>query len=150
MPGVSSNESKEIGDQLQQIGQIVSRDTVRLVEEHAKTTLDYQDTEKAIARLSLQSNLAKADAEKRVAKFDRLYTDYVNEREKREQYESDIQIITKYLQSLSNELRGFQGQATAARDACSEAEQSTLNHLLQVTFRSIRPRFLLYPLWLFL
>jgi chromosome segregation ATPase len=132
MPGVASNESQEISDQLQQIGQIVSRDTVRLVEEHAKTTLDYQDTEKAVGRLSLENNLAKADMEQRVAKFDQLYSDYVAEREKREQYESDIQTITKYLRSLSNDLRGFQAQATAARDACPENERSDIDHLLQV------------------
>ncbi|KAM0744417.1 hypothetical protein ACQRIT_001731 [Beauveria bassiana] len=60
MPGVSSAESSEIVLQLQEIGQIVSRETSDLVNAVMNLTLDQEDTDKAVARMGIEANIAKA------------------------------------------------------------------------------------------
>ncbi|KAJ6787397.1 hypothetical protein PWT90_09810 [Aphanocladium album] len=63
MPGVSSAESSEIVLQLQEIGQIISRETSALVDAVMNLTLDQEDTDKAVARMSIEANIAKARIE---------------------------------------------------------------------------------------
>lgn len=60
MPGISSAESSEIVLQLQEIGQIISRETSALVDAVMNLTLDQEDTDKAVARMSIEANIAKA------------------------------------------------------------------------------------------
>lgn len=60
MPGVSSAESSEIVLQLQEVGQIISRETSHLVSAVMNLTLDQEDTDKAVARMSIEANIAKA------------------------------------------------------------------------------------------
>lgn len=60
MPGVSSSESSEIALQLQEVGQIISRETSDLVNAVMNLTLDQEDTDKAVARMSIEANIAKA------------------------------------------------------------------------------------------
>ncbi|KAJ4144545.1 hypothetical protein LMH87_003426 [Akanthomyces muscarius] len=60
MPGVASAESSEIVLQLQEVGQIISRETSDLVNAVMNLTLDQEDTDKAVARMSIEANIAKA------------------------------------------------------------------------------------------
>ncbi|ATY65119.1 hypothetical protein CCM_01657 [Cordyceps militaris CM01] len=60
MPGVSSAESTEIVLQLQEVGQTISRETSDLVNAVMNLTLDQEDTDKAVARMSIEANIAKA------------------------------------------------------------------------------------------
>ncbi|TQV94167.1 hypothetical protein IF1G_07046 [Cordyceps javanica] len=60
MPGVSSAESSEIVTQLQEVGQTISRETSDLVNAVMNLTLDQEDTDKAVARMSIEANIAKA------------------------------------------------------------------------------------------
>lgn len=60
MPGVSSAESSEIVLQLQEVGQIISQETSALVDALMNLQLDQEDTDKAVARMSIEANIAKA------------------------------------------------------------------------------------------
>ncbi|OAA69717.1 hypothetical protein ISF_02987 [Cordyceps fumosorosea ARSEF 2679] len=60
MPGVSSAESSEMVLQLQEVGQVISRETSDLVNAVMNLTLDQEDTDKAVARMSIEANIAKA------------------------------------------------------------------------------------------
>ncbi|UKZ54796.1 hypothetical protein TrVGV298_008609 [Trichoderma virens] len=60
MPGVSAKESAEIIQSLIEVGQVISQETSALVEAVMNLHLDQEDTDKAIARMSIEANLAKA------------------------------------------------------------------------------------------
>lgn len=138
MPGISSGEAKEISSQLQELGHIVSRDTTRLIESFANTSLDYEDNEKVVQKLSFEANKSKkefeAKYETKSANFDKLYNNYSEERVQREKYEADVKSMTLYLKNLSSELAAIKAKAMQARDSTSEADVYAQNELIQVCF----------------
>lgn len=63
MPGVSSTESSDMVQQLQEVGQTISQETSALVDAVMNLTLDQEDTDKAVARMSIEANITKARIE---------------------------------------------------------------------------------------
>ncbi|KAF5677788.1 chromosome segregation smc [Fusarium heterosporum] len=109
MPGVSSKESNEIVAQLQEVGQIVSTETSQLVDALMNLTLDQEDTDKAIARMSIEANLAKAEADDQAHNMSNLRVELANEKTKRQEAESEVVKVMDELQKLSREFKSLKG-----------------------------------------
>ncbi|RFN55424.1 chromosome segregation protein smc [Fusarium flagelliforme] len=107
MPGVSSKESSEIIAQLQEVGQIVSTETSQLVDALMNLTLDQEDTDKAIARMSIEANLAKAEADDQTHNLSNLRVELSNEKEKRQEAEAEVAKVMEELQKLSREIKSL-------------------------------------------
>ncbi|OAQ98556.1 hypothetical protein LLEC1_05127, partial [Akanthomyces lecanii] len=87
MPGVSSAESSEIVLQLQEVGQIISRETSDLVNAVMNLTLDQEDTDKAVARMSIEANIAKARIDDQCSTIQTLQAQLKEEMDSRAQTE---------------------------------------------------------------
>jgi chromosome segregation ATPase len=107
MPGVSSKESSEIITQLQEVGQIVSTETSQLVDALMNLTLDQEDTDKAIARMSIEANLAKAEADDQAHNLSNLRVELANEKSKRQEAEAEVAKVMEELQKLSREVKSL-------------------------------------------
>lgn len=122
MPGVASLEAKEVGERLQETSRLVSREYAGLLEQHARMTLDFKETELGAERLTQDAILHKHRLEDKTARFDKLFLDYVAERERRERYERDIRGITEYMDRLATQLRGVMGKVLSGCEASTHAE----------------------------
>lgn len=87
MPGVPGKEAGELVAQLQEVGQVVSQETGQLVDAMMKLTLDQQDSDRAVARLSIEANLAKARHDDQARAVVGLEQELARERERRQQAE---------------------------------------------------------------
>lgn len=123
MPGVSANESNEIISQLQEVGRIISQETSQLVEALMHVTLDSEDTDKAIARMSLEANLAKAQKGDEEQTINDLREELDNEKEKRGHAEGQVRKVMDDLQELTQEFRSWkEKEATPGGSACSDRD----------------------------
>lgn len=100
MPGVSANESNEIIVQLQEIGQIISQETSQLVDALMNLTLDQEDTDRSITRMSLDASLAQGEIEKQAQSSRDLQAEVDAERKKNEQAEHDFRNLTEEFKTL--------------------------------------------------
>lgn len=107
MPGVSANESAEIVEQLQHVGQIISQETSALVDALVKTQLDQEDTEKSVARMSLDSNLVKAEKDDLAQKANDLKSDLKVETQKRQEAEAEVKKVMDDLYNLTKDFRAL-------------------------------------------
>lgn len=107
MPGVSAKESNEIVSQLQEVGQIVSQEVSQLVDALMNLQLDQEDTDKAIARMSIEANLAKAEVEDRTQCLSVLKGELADEKEKRRAAEAEVAKVVEDLQKITQEFRWF-------------------------------------------
>ncbi|RGP68644.1 chromosome segregation smc [Fusarium longipes] len=122
MPGVSSKESSEIITQLQEVGQIVSTETSQLVDALMNLTLDQEDTDKAIARMSIEANLAKAEADDQAHNLNNLRAELANEKSKRQEAEAKVAKVMEELQQLSREVKSLKGKSN---DGSSDEAKSS-------------------------
>ncbi|KAJ3526486.1 hypothetical protein NM208_g11168 [Fusarium decemcellulare] len=107
MPGISSKESSELAEQLQEVGQIISTETSQLVDALMNLTLDQEDTDKAIARMSIEANLAKAEADDQTNTISNLRVELANEKGKRQEAEAEVAKVMKDLQNLTREFKSL-------------------------------------------
>lgn len=107
MPGVAANQSNEIISQLQEVGQIISQETSQLVDALMNVTLDQEDTDKAIARMSIEANLAKAQNDDQAQTINNLHEELDKEKEKRELAEGEVHKVMKDLQKLTQEFKSW-------------------------------------------
>lgn len=117
MPGVSSKESNEIVSQLQEVGQIVSTETSQLVDALMNLTLDAEDTDKAIARMSIEANLAKAEADDQNHTISNLRVELAGEKGKRQEAEAEVAKVVEELQNLSREFKSFKEKEGGSEDS---------------------------------
>ncbi|KAM0427006.1 hypothetical protein ACHAPT_007904 [Fusarium lateritium] len=139
MPGVSSKESNEIVSQLQEVGQIISTETSQLVDALMNLTLDQEDTDKAIARMSIEANLAKAEADDQNHTIGNLRVELSNEKGKRQEAEAEVAKVMEDLQSLTREFKSFKEKegagsddaksTTPDRDGMIKQLEDTIKHL---------------------
>ncbi|KAI9158517.1 hypothetical protein HJFPF1_06513 [Paramyrothecium foliicola] len=116
MPGVSAKESGELNAQLQEVGHIVSQETSQLVDALMSTVLDSEDTDKAIARLSMDATLAKAQSEGRTQTIENLRNELSEEKSKRQEAESAVREAMGDLQGLAAEFKALQDKAGAKEE----------------------------------
>ena len=107
MPGVSASESDEIASSLKEVAQLVSQETSQLVDAIMHLTLDGEETDKAIARMSIEASLAKAAFEDKTQQIRDLEGKLEEEREAREKAENEVKKMMEELQGLSAEFKDF-------------------------------------------
>lgn len=107
MPGISANESEEIIGQLNDIGRVVNQETSQLVDALMNLTLDGEDTDKAIARMSLDANIAKATMENHAQTIRDLKKQLAEEQEKYAKSDAELKRIMEELESISREFYDF-------------------------------------------
>ena len=132
MPGVSANESNEIISQLQEVGRIISQETSQLVDALMHVTLDSEDTDKAIARMSIEANLAKAQNEDQTQAINNLRDELAKEKEKREQAEGEVRKVMNDLQELTKEFKSWKEK----EGVTGENVYSDRDDLIKVSFIS--------------
>ncbi|KAF5598849.1 chromosome segregation smc [Fusarium pseudocircinatum] len=125
MPGVSSKESNEIITKLQEVGQIISSETSQLVDALMNLTLDQEDTDKAIARMSIEANLAKAEADDQSHNLGNLRTELADEKGKRQEAEAEAAKLKSHLEKHMDELKSLKAKV---RDGASEGTISSAVH----------------------
>ncbi|KAF5669378.1 chromosome segregation smc [Fusarium denticulatum] len=125
MPGVSSKESNEIITKLQEVGQIISSETSQLVDALMNLTLDQEDTDKAIARMSIEANLAKAEADDQSHNLGNLRTELADEKGKRQEAEAEAAKLKSHLEKHMDELKSLKAKV---RDGGSEGTISSAVH----------------------
>lgn len=111
MPGVSAKESAEIIQSLIEVGQVISQETSALVEAVMNLHLDQEDTDKAIARMSIEANLAKARTDDQSQTINSLREELKAEKEKREQAESTLKNMVEGIVDIAAELKQLRDKA---------------------------------------
>ncbi|KAH7155032.1 hypothetical protein B0J13DRAFT_436888 [Dactylonectria estremocensis] len=129
MPGVSSKESNEIISQLQEVGQIISQETSQLVDALMNLTLDQEDTDKAIARMSIEANLTKAETNDQAQTIVNLRTELSAERDKRKDAETEVAKVMEDLQSLTRDFKSYKEKQIKTEDGTSPNREDMIKHL---------------------
>lgn len=122
MPGVSSAESGEINSQLQEVGQIISQETSALVDALMNLTLDQEDTDKAVARMSIEANIAKAKIDDQDNKIQNLNDQLDVEKEKRAQAEDGVKNAMQDLHNITEEIKTWKDKAGASEESAAERD----------------------------
>ena len=134
MPGVSANESNEIISQLQEVGRIISQETSQLVDALMNLQLDQEDTDKAVARMSLEANLSKAGYEDQTQAMNNMREQLDKETEKRMLAEAEVAKVMENLQTLSQEYKAWKENERIAGNASgSDASNSDRDGLIKVS-----------------
>ncbi|POR39220.1 Uncharacterized protein TPAR_00576 [Tolypocladium paradoxum] len=107
MPGVSSHEANELVARLQEVGQIVNQETTQLVDALMNLTLDQEDTDKAIARMSIAANLTGAKTDDQAQTISSLRAEIKAEREKREKVEAETKKVLGSFEEFKLEFKTF-------------------------------------------
>lgn len=120
MPGVAANESNEIIQRLIEVGQVISQETSALVEAVMNLHLDQEDTDKAIARMSIEANLAKAHADDQAQRINSLEEEVRLEKKKREDAEGNLKSIMDGIADIATEFKQL-------RDKTDKQKTDSLN-----------------------
>ncbi|RCI16099.1 hypothetical protein L249_2330 [Ophiocordyceps polyrhachis-furcata BCC 54312] len=116
MPGHDAND---LVSSLQEVGQMVSGETTQLVDAIMNLTLDQEDSEQAMARMSIDANLAQAKTKDQLQSIVSLRADVKAERERREAAEVKARSALETVESLKEEIKRLR-------------EASGHDHLVQV------------------
>lgn len=111
MPGVAANESNEIIQRLIEVGQVISQETSALVEAVMNLHLDQEDTDKAIARMSIEANLAKAHADDQAQRISSLEEEVRQEKKRREDTEENLKNIIGGIADITTEFKQLRDKA---------------------------------------
>ncbi|KAK1245239.1 hypothetical protein MKX08_004868 [Trichoderma sp. CBMAI-0020] len=111
MPGVAANESNEIIQRLIEVGQVISQETSALVEAVMNFHLDQEDTDKAIARMSIEANLAKAHADDQAQRINSLEEELRQEKKRREDTEESLKNIIGGIADITTEFKQLRDKA---------------------------------------
>ncbi|KAL5094321.1 hypothetical protein Trisim1_006910 [Trichoderma cf. simile WF8] len=125
MPGVSAKESAEIIQSLIEVGQVISQETSALVEAVMNLHLDQEDTDKAIARMSIEANLAKARTDDQSQTINSLREELKAEKEKREQAESTLKNMMEGIVDIAAELKQLRDKADKQKSDSSNNSSTT-------------------------
>ncbi|PNY24406.1 Uncharacterized protein TCAP_05656, partial [Tolypocladium capitatum] len=123
MPGVSSHEANELVARLQEVGQIVNQETTQLVDALMNLTLDQEDTDKAIARMSIAANLTGAMTDDQAQTITSLRAEIKAEREKREQVEAETKMALESFEGFKTEFKTFKDNIEKQKNAAVEPDE---------------------------
>lgn len=110
MPGVSAAEANEIIGQLQEVGQTISTETSQLVDALMNVILDQEDTDKAVAKMSIGANLAKAEKEDQQKTMAKLREELQDEKEKREVAQDQVSKVRQELKELTEDFKSMKNR----------------------------------------
>ncbi|RDA85344.1 hypothetical protein CP532_1253 [Ophiocordyceps camponoti-leonardi (nom. inval.)] len=105
MPGVSGHDANELVASLQEVGRMVNSETTQLVDAIMNLTLDQEDSEQAMARMSIDANVAQAKTKDQLQNMVRLRADVRAERERREAAEVKARSALERVESLMEEVK---------------------------------------------
>ncbi|PFH54916.1 hypothetical protein XA68_11884 [Ophiocordyceps unilateralis] len=128
MPGVSGQDANELVTSLQEVGQIVNQETTQLVDALMNLSLDQEDSEQAMARMSLEANLAQAQNKDQAQLIHKLRTEARAEQEKRGEAEAAARTALDKVDALAEELKRVK-----------ESVNKTADDLVQVGESASRP-----------
>ncbi|KAK5997151.1 hypothetical protein PT974_02504 [Cladobotryum mycophilum] len=139
MPGVSASESNEIIAQLQEVGQIISQETSQLVDALMNLNLDQEDTDRSIARMAIEANLAKATNEDQLQAIKDLRDEVKAEKSKAEQAESEMKKMMEDLEDLTVDFKKLKNNAEKQQsgDASSSDEDEDIVKSLESTIQNL-------------
>ncbi|KAH6891181.1 hypothetical protein B0T10DRAFT_595339 [Thelonectria olida] len=129
MPGVSAKESNEIISQLQEVGQIISQEVSQLVDALMNLQLDQEDTDRAIARMSIEANLAKAEVEDRTQNLSLLKVELSEEKDKRKSAEAEVSKVVENLQKITQEFKWHKEKENRDKEEKSPSRSEIIKSL---------------------
>lgn len=116
---MSAKESAEIIQSLIEVGQVISQETSALVEAVMNLHLDQEDTDKAIARMSIEANLAKARTDDQNQTINSLREELKAEKELKEQAEAALKNMTECIVDITTEFKQLKDKADKQRTESS-------------------------------
>ncbi|KAI6779803.1 uncharacterized protein J7T54_003727 [Emericellopsis cladophorae] len=126
MPGVSAVEGRQIIDQLREVSQVTSQETSKLVGAIAHLTIDSDDTDRSIARMSLDHNLVKATSEDTIQK---LKQELVSEKDKRTAVENVAREVSQDMEMLKGEFEEFRVRVMRGLGGSPDTQNDIVKHL---------------------
>ncbi|GJN74412.1 hypothetical protein PLICBS_008503 [Purpureocillium lilacinum] len=116
-------ESASLANQLHDVGTLVNQETAQLVEAVVTLSLDQEDTDKAIARISIEANLASARTDDQAQTISQLTAELAAEKTKCEQAEAGAKKTGAALEELMTEVKVIKDTMTNAwQTSPSQAE----------------------------
>ncbi|KAJ6441910.1 activator 1 subunit 3 [Purpureocillium lavendulum] len=113
-PGVANDDCVALTQQLREIGMMVRQETAQLVDAVVTLSLDQEDTDKAIARISIAANLAGAKTDDQAHTINQLTAAVASEKEKlaaektkREQAEAGAKKTAVVLEELMTDVKAL-------------------------------------------
>ncbi|PHH75779.1 hypothetical protein CDD80_2062 [Ophiocordyceps camponoti-rufipedis] len=129
MPGVSGQDANELVSSLQEVGQMINQETTQLVDALMNLTLDQEESEQAMARMSIDANLAQAKNQDQAQTIIKLRTEAKVEQDKREEAEVGVRTALEKVEALEGELKMLKqdgnGQKTKADDLVQVGESAS-------------------------
>jgi len=107
-------ESASLANQLHDVGTLVNQETAQLVEAVVTLSLDQEDTDKAIARISIEANLASARTDDQAQTISLLTAELAAEKTKCEQAEAGAKKTGAVLEELMTEVKVIKDTMTNA------------------------------------
>lgn len=97
MPGVPGSEAEAVAAQLKDVSRIVNQETAQLVDALMNLTLDAEENNKTIARMSLDSSLTKATVDEQARTIQRCEDRQADEARRRTALEDELAAATEVL-----------------------------------------------------
>lgn len=110
MQGVPGSEANKLASQLREVGHLVTQETAQLVDAVVNLSLDQEDTDKAIARISIAANLAGAKTDDQAQTISQLRGKLTEERAKREEAESRAGKTCWSLEALEGQVKALKAK----------------------------------------
>ncbi|ODA82166.1 hypothetical protein RJ55_00672 [Drechmeria coniospora] len=123
--GLSATETNALVLQLQEVGQTISQETAQLVQALMNVGLDQEDTDRALARMSIQANFVSAKVDEQAQTIKSLSAEVVAEKEKADKAMAESKIASGRLESLEKEIGTLRGMLEKHK-AADVAEDSDL------------------------
>ncbi|UNI19993.1 hypothetical protein JDV02_006132 [Purpureocillium takamizusanense] len=116
-------EPAALAAQIGEVGTLVNQETAQLVEAVVTLSLDQEDTDKAIARISIAANLAGAKTDDQAQTISQLTAELAAEKNKCEQAEAGAKETGAVLEELMTEVKALkETMRTAWQTGPSQAE----------------------------
>ena len=108
MPGISAKEANEIIDELQEVGQTINQETSQLVDAVTNMILDQEEADKALARMNIESTLAKAKTEDQEQTISDIRGELTKEKERMSQEQSEMEKLMHDFDVLKSDYKNLQ------------------------------------------
>ncbi|KJZ80321.1 hypothetical protein HIM_00171 [Hirsutella minnesotensis 3608] len=121
----------ELVARLQEVEKFMKQETTQLVDAIMNLTIDQEETDKAIARMSIEANLRQAKVDEQAQTISDLRSEVKTEREKRQKLETEARKAVEKLEALGNDLKNIKSQSDN-EEADSRAGSDSPDELVRV------------------
>ena len=116
MPGISAKEANEIIDELQEVGQTINQETSQLVDAVTNMILDQEEADKALARMNIESTLAKAKTEDQEQTISDIRGELTKEKERMSQEQDEMEKLMNDFEVLKSDYKNLQEAKGTPKD----------------------------------